>query len=130
MNIKTLIARSKQIQELVEALKADTYVTVEYVFEGKSFFFFASFNIELCEMEYNITNGEFMDLKTFGQVPPRVLKAYGEFIGNMLNFEAGGPLVYSAAQSDVKPLSVADLAARASKAASDEDLSDDEASLR
>ena len=130
MNIASLRERASQIKQLVEDLRAESYTVVQFNHEGNEYMFIASFNIETGRMECNVTGSDFIELKALSQIPLPVLTAYGTFVSNILDFENGAPLVYANSDPSLKPLSVSDIANRASKIHTEEHIDDDEARLR
>lgn len=129
MKYSELVAEANTLRSQIDELRSAAYITVECTHENTSFFFIASFDVEECAYKYDITDAGFVEIKGLAQLPAPVLVEYGRFVDHIIKFTEGHPLKYHTS-TEIKPLSVAELAKRTQTRMSEDDIDDTDAELR
>lgn len=125
-----ILHQALELKAQIEDLKSATYIVENFTdSHGTPYMFIASFSMNTLEYTYQITDANFVEIKGVSQARPETMVAYGEFVGNMIKYVAGGEHPYADKRAGYNPEIIKPHDLMQQVFESDQDIDDSEASL-
>jgi hypothetical protein len=91
-----ILHQALELRAQIEDLKSATYIVDNFEdSHGTPYMFIASFSLTTLEYAYQITDGNFVEIKGISHARPETMAAYGEFVSAMMKYVAGGEHPYT-----------------------------------